>query len=66
MDYISVIEKCLNKKAKIKFLPMQMGDVKATYADTSSLESWIQYKPNTPIEEGVKNFVDWYLEFYQS
>ena len=64
MDYISVIEKCLNKKAKIKFLPMQMGDVKATYADTSSLESWIQYKPNTPIEEGVKKFVDWYLDFY--
>ena len=45
---------------------MQMGDVKATYADTSSLESWIQYKPNTPIEEGVKNFVDWYLDFYKS
>ena len=66
MKYISVIEKCLNKKAKINFLPMQMGDVKATYADTSSLESWIQYKPNTPIEEGVKNFVDWYLDFYES
>ena len=66
MKYISVIEKCLNKKARINFMPMQMGDVKATYADTSSLESWIQYKPNTPIEEGVKNFVDWYLDFYKS
>ena len=66
MKYISVIEKCLNKKARINFMPMQMGDVKATYADTSSLESWIKYKPNTPIEEGVKNFVDWYLDFYKS
>ena len=65
MKYISVIEKCLNKKAIINFMPMQMGDVKATYADTSSLESWIQYKPNTPIEEGVKNFVDWYVDFYK-
>ncbi len=66
MNYIAEIEKCLNKKAKINFLPMQKGDVKATYADTSSLESWINYKPNTSIRDGVKNFVDWYLDFYKT
>ena len=65
MNYIAEIEKCLNKKAKINFLPMQKGDVKATYADTTSLESWINYKPNTSIRDGVKNFVDWYLDFYK-
>ena len=66
MNYIAEIEKCLNKKAKINFLPMQKGDVKATYADTSSLESWIDFKPNTSIRNGVKNFVDWYLDFYKT
>ena len=66
MNYIAEIEKCLNKKAKINFLPMQKGDVKATYADTSSLEAWIDYKPNTSIKDGVKNFVDWYIDFYKN
>ena len=64
MEYIAAIEECLNIKAKINFLPMQMGDVKKTYADTEALESWINFKPNTSIKEGVKKFVDWYLEFY--
>ena len=66
MDYIYEIEKCLNKKAIINFLPMQKGDVKETFADTSALEAWINYKPNTSIKEGVSNFVDWYLYFYQN
>jgi len=64
MDYIAAIEKCLNKKAKINFLPMQLGDVKATYADTSALESCINFKPNTSIEDGISKFVDWYIDFY--
>ena len=64
MDYIAAIEKCLNKKAKINFLPMQLGDVKATYADTSALESCINFKPNTSIEDGISRFVDWYIDFY--
>ena len=64
MEYIAAIEECLNLKAKINYLPMQMGDVKETYADTKLLESWIDYKPNTSIKEGVKEFIDWYLDFY--
>ena len=64
MNYIAEIEKCLNKRAKINFLPMQKGDVKATYADTSSLEAWIDYKPSTSIEIGIKQFLDWYRIYY--
>ena len=51
-------------EAKKKFLPMQPGDVKATAADTSALEEWIGFKPNTSVQEGVSNFVDWYKNFY--
>ena len=65
MEYISAIEECLNIKAKINFLPMQMGDVKATYADTEALDSWIDYKPNTSVKEGVKKFIVWYRRFYK-
>ena len=64
MKYIAAIEECLNLKAKINFLPMQLGDVKETYADTRSLESYINFKPNTSIKVGVKKFIDWYLKFY--
>ena len=65
MEYISAIEECLNIKAKINFLPMQMGDVKRTYADTEALDSWIEYKPDTSIKEGVKKFIVWYRRFYK-
>ena len=44
---------------------MQPGDVKTTYADTSRLTKLTQYKPSTPIKEGVKKFVDWYVEYYK-
>ena len=63
-DMISALEDALGKKAKKEFLPMQPGDVPATSADTSSLEEWINIKPNTSIKKGVKYFVDWYREFY--
>ena len=65
LDYISEIEKCLNKKAKIQFMPMQLGDVKATSADISLLEDWINFRPSISIKDGVKNFVKWYKEFYK-
>lgn len=64
MEYISAIESSLNKKAIIKFLPMQMGDVKATFADTDLLNQWIGFKPKTSVNIGVKKFVDWYVDFY--
>ena len=46
-------------------MPLQKGDVKATIADTSSLENWINFKPNTSIEEGIHEFVKWYRSFYK-
>ena len=65
MDYIASIEECLSSKAKINFLPMQMGDVKETFADNIELERWIDYKPKTTIKDGVSEFINWYLKFYK-
>ena len=65
MDYINAIEHALNKKADIKFLPLQPGDVETTYADIDDLIKNFNYKPNTEIKEGIKNFVSWYEEFYK-
>ena len=64
MDYVKALEKALKIKAKKEFLPMQPGDVKATYADTQDLENWIDFKPNTSIEKGINEFVLWYKDFY--
>ncbi len=64
MSYIEAIEDCLGKKAEKNLLPLQAGDVPDTWADTSDLVADVDYQPSTPIEVGVKNFVDWYLEFY--
>jgi len=64
MDYISVIEACLGKKAVKNLLPMQPGDVPDTYADVQALTADTGYRPDTPIEVGVARFVDWYLDFY--
>jgi UDP-glucuronate 4-epimerase len=63
MRYIQVLEQCLGRKAIMDFQPMQPGDVRETYADTTELEKAVGYKPDTPIEVGVKRFVDWYLEY---
>jgi UDP-glucuronate 4-epimerase len=52
------------KKAIKKLIDMQAGDVKVTSADTSELNQWVNFKPNTSIEEGVKRFVDWYKNYY--
>jgi UDP-glucuronate 4-epimerase len=65
MDYIGAIEKTLGKKAAMNLLPLQAGDVPDTWADTESLANDVGYQPRTPIEVGVKNFVEWYLEFYK-
>jgi len=64
MDYIGAVEKCLGKEAKKNLLPLQPGDVPDTWADTQALADDVGYQPSTPIETGVKNFVEWYLEFY--
>ena len=63
LDYIAAVEKALGKKADMEMLPMQPGDVAATCADIDALEQAVGYRPNTPIEEGVNNFISWYLEY---
>ena len=65
MDFIRVIEKQLDKKAKINFMPMQPGDVKETYADTTKAKEILGFEAHTPIEEGIKNFLDWYEYYYK-
>lgn len=66
MAYIDELEKTLGLEATKEFFPMQPGDVAATAADTSSLESWINFKPSTPIHQGVSSFVSWYREYYNA
>lgn len=63
--YIEAIEKNIGKQAIRNNLDMQLGDVPATFADVSSLEEWVGFKPSTTIEDGIKAFVEWYREFYQ-
>lgn len=65
MDYIRAVEKGLGKKAEMELLPLQPGDVPASHADVQDLVRDTGYKPNTPIEIGVKAFTDWYLEYYK-
>ncbi len=64
MRFIQVLEDCLGKKAKIEMLPMQDGDVRATFADTSALQQAVGFKPTTNIETGLQRFVDWYRNYY--
>lgn len=64
MDFIGFIEQSIGKVAKKEFLPMQDGDVTATYADTSALEKWVNFKPDTPLKDGIEQFVRWYREYY--
>ena len=63
--FISAIEQALGKTAHRQLMPMQPGDVTATYADVQDLAAAIDYRPDTPIVEGVQRFVDWYLAYSQ-
>ena len=65
MAYIEALEAALGKVAEKNFLPMQPGDVPVTYADTSELDAWVGFKPNTAVMDGVAHFVDWYRNYYQ-
>lgn len=64
MDYIEALEESLGVEAKKNFMPMQPGDVYATYADTEDLFKAIDYRPQVKVKEGVQAFVDWYKEYY--
>lgn len=66
MDFIHTIEACLGKKALMKMLPMQPGDVYRTYADTTRLETEMGYKPKVQLEEGIRAFVEWYIKWKQN
>ena len=64
LAYISVIERCVGKKARMEMLPMQPGDVPSTMADVSELEAAVGFRPETSVEEGVARFVEWYRDYY--
>jgi UDP-glucuronate 4-epimerase len=66
MRYIEVLEQCLGRTAEKTLLPLQAGDVPDTYADVEDLVRDTGYKPATPIEVGVRNFVDWYRGYYDA
>lgn len=65
MDFIKEIEKNLKIKSKKKLMPMQLGDVKKSLSSVNKLNNWIGYKPKFNIQIGIRNFVQWYLKYYQ-
>ena len=65
LDFIACIEEALGRKAEKNLLPLQDGDVPATYANTDALNDWVGFVPGTPIEQGIARFVAWYRDYYQ-
>jgi len=63
-EYVAALEEALGKKAIVELLPLQPGDVPATFADVSALQAAVGYKPATPVSEGVHAFVDWYKAYF--
>jgi UDP-glucuronate 4-epimerase len=64
LDFIGLIESALGRKARKNFLPLQPGDVPATYADVSELDADVGFAPKTPIKSGIERFVAWYKGYY--
>lgn len=64
LDFIACIEQALGKTAEKNLLPLQSGDVPATYANTDALRDWVGFVPGTPVQTGVDRFVTWYREYY--
>lgn len=64
LRYIEIIEECLGRKAEKNFLPLQLGDVPDTSADVEDLAAAVGYRPATSVEVGVRNFVDWFCDYY--
>jgi UDP-glucuronate 4-epimerase len=65
LDFIALIEQALGRKAQMRLLPMQDGDVPATYADTAALHDWVGFRPATPVREGIERFVAWYRDYHR-
>ena len=63
MSVVNIIEKELEKKAQVNFKPMQLGDVKKTFADIDKSKTMLDFNPSTNIELGISNFIDWFKEF---
>ncbi|MBU7573729.1 MAG: NAD-dependent epimerase [Hydrogenophaga sp.] len=66
MDFIGCIEQALGREAIKEFLPMQDGDVPATYASTEALHRWVGFAPSTPLKDGIERFVRWYRGYHQA
>ena len=66
MDFISTLEKELGKKGVKNFMEFQKGDVQNTCSDSSNIYDWIKFKPSTPLNEGIKEFVNWYEIYYKN
>ena len=65
MDFIEAIETALGKKIQKNMMPLQVGDVPATFANVDDLEKRLDFKPSTPVQKGIDNFVAWYREFFK-
>ena len=65
LRYIELLEKCLDRKAKMEMLPLQAGDVPDTEADVSELIGRVGYSPVVPVEQGIAKFVSWYKAYYK-
>ena len=64
LDFIGLLEDSLGRRAEKRFLPMQAGDVQATYADVKALKDAVGFSPSTPLREGIRHFVKWYRSYY--
>ena len=64
MEFIEILEKEIGIKAIKEYLPMQPGDVKTTFAETKNIEDYIETTNKTSLEKGIKNFINWYKEYY--
>jgi UDP-glucuronate 4-epimerase len=65
MDFIACIERALGREATKNFMPLQDGDVPATFADVQALQDWVGFSPATSIEAGIARFVEWYRAYYR-
>ena len=65
MDYIGALEKALGKEANKEFLPIQPGDVPDTWANVDDLVEQFDYQPHTSVEQGIKNFPEWFKSCYE-
>lgn len=66
LEFITLLERALGRKAVTQVEEMQPGDVKETSADTSALKAWVNFRPSTPLSKGVERFATWYRSFYCS